>query len=102
MRNNHVPAQFTIAPNTYMYDVAGIYTLGSQPNRTITENCVQHPTRRLCTGPTLVLPIHDEGSSFITVKDNWTEGDKYLKTPTVRVNEWINNGPQVNDEKVIT
>ena len=39
----------------------------------------------------------DEGSSFITVRDNWTEADKFLKNANGPGNVWENNGPTVND-----
>lgn len=39
----------------------------------------------------------DEGSSFITVRDNWTEADKFLKNANGPGNVWENNGPMVND-----
>ena len=35
----------------------------------------------------------DEGSSFITVRDNWTEADKFLKNANGPGNVWENNGP---------
>ena len=38
----------------------------------------------------------DEGSSFITVRDNWTEGEKYLQNANGPGNVWENNGPQVD------
>ena len=99
MRNNRVHANLIHHYAKHMYDVAGIYTLGSQPKSYVTENCVHSIYK-----PGYVHdPNHwfylytDEGSSFITVKDNWTEGDKYLKNANGPGNEWINNGPQVND-----
>ena len=42
------------------------------------------------------FPI-SKGSSFITVKDNWTEGEKFLKNANGPGNTWENNGPMVND-----
>lgn len=39
----------------------------------------------------------DEGSSFITVRDNWTEAEKFLKNANGPGNVWENNGPLVND-----
>ena len=38
----------------------------------------------------------DEGSSFITVRDNWTEGEKYLQNANGPGNVWENNGPKVD------
>ena len=39
----------------------------------------------------------DEGSSHITIRNNWTSTEKYLKNATGPGNTWENNGPQVND-----
>jgi len=39
----------------------------------------------------------DEGSSFITLKDNRTDGDKFLKNANGPGNTWENNGAMVND-----
>ena len=81
MRNNRVHANLIHHYAKHMYDVAGIYTLGSQPKSYVTENCVHSIYK-----PGYVHdPNHwfylytDEGSSFITVRDNWTEGEKYLQ-----------------------
>ena len=38
----------------------------------------------------------DEVSSFITVRDNWTEGEKYLQNANGPGNVWENNGPKVD------
>ena len=40
----------------------------------------------------------DEGSSFITVRDNWTEGEKYLQNANGPGNVWENNGPKVDND----
>lgn len=99
MRNNRVHANLIYHYAKHMYDVAGIYTLGAQPKSYVTENCVHSIYK-----PSYVHdPNHwfylytDEGSSFITVRDNWTESDKFLKNANGPGNEWINNGPMVND-----
>lgn len=99
MRNNTVHANLIHHYAKHMYDVAGIYTLGSQPHSFITENCVHSIYK-----PGYVHdPNHwfylytDEGSSFITVRDNWTEADKFLKNANGPGNVWENNGPTVND-----
>jgi hypothetical protein len=39
----------------------------------------------------------DEGSSFITVRDNWCPAEKFLQNATGPGNVWTNNGPQVSD-----
>lgn len=99
MRNNRVHANLIYHYAKHMYDVAGIYTLGSQPHSFITENCVHS----IYTPSYVHDPHHwfylytDEGSSFITVKDNWTESEKYLQNANGPGNVWENNGPAVAD-----
>lgn len=39
----------------------------------------------------------DEGFLFIIVKDNWMEGEKFLKNVNGLGNIWENNGLMVND-----
>lgn len=94
MRNNRVHANLIHHYAKHMYDVAGIYTLGSQPKSYVTENCVHSIYK-----PGYVHdPNHwfylytDEGSSFITVRDNWTEGEKYLQDGTrvyINSDSWL-------------
>lgn len=63
MRNNRVHANLIHHYAKHMYDVAGIYTLGSQPHSRITENCVSdifHPVMH-------TIPII--GSIFTPTKD---------------------------------
>ena len=98
MRNNRVHANLIHHYAKHMYDVAGIYTLGSQPKSYVTENCVHSIYK-----PGYVHdPNHwfylytDEGSSFITVRDNWIEGEKYLQNANGPGNVWENNGPKVD------
>ena len=100
MRNNRVHANLIHHYAKHMYDVAGIYTLGSQPKSYVTENCVHSIYK-----PGYVHdPNHwfylytDEGSSFITVRDNWTEGEKYLQNANGPGNVWENNGPKVDSD----
>ena len=99
MRNSRVHANLIHHYAKHMYDVAGIYTLGSQPKSYVTENCVHSIYK-----PGYVHdPNHwfylytDEGSSFITVRDNWTEGEKYLQNANGPGNVWENNGPKVDN-----
>ena len=98
MRNNRVHANLIHHYAKHMYDVAGIYTLGSQPKSYVTENCVHS----IYKPGDVHDPNHwfylytDEGSSFITVRDNWTEGEKYLQNANGPGNVWENNGPKVD------
>jgi hypothetical protein len=40
----------------------------------------------------------DEGSSYITIKNNWTEKEKYMKNANGPGNAWENNGPMVSEK----
>lgn len=99
MRDNTVRANHIHHYAKHMYDVAGIYTLGSQPGTVISENYIHD----IYSPGYVHIPSHwfylytDEGSSFITVKDNRTEGEKFLQNANGPGNVWKNNGPMVND-----
>ncbi|MDB5148187.1 MAG: right-handed parallel beta-helix repeat-containing protein [Mucilaginibacter sp.] len=81
-----------------MYDVAGIYTLSAQPGSVISNNYVDS----IYKAPYAHDPVHwfylytDEGSSYITIKNNWCPADKFLKNANGPGNVWENNGPQVD------
>ena len=99
MKDNKVHANLIYNYAQHMYDCAGIYTLGNQPGTVIWENVVRDIAK-----PSYVHdPNHwfylytDEGSSNITLKDNWTPEEKYLKNANGPGNTWENNGPQVNE-----
>ena len=85
---------------TRLGDTAGIYTLSAQPGTVISENFI-HDLRM---SPYVPDPGHwfylylDEGSSFITVRDNWCPAEKFLKNANGPGNDWSNNGPQVSDK----
>ena len=91
MRNNRVHANLIHHYAKHMYDVAGIYTLGAQPKTFITENCVHsiyHPS--YVHDPNHWFYLYtDEGSSFITIRNNWTEGDKFLQNANGPGNTWV-------------
>jgi hypothetical protein len=99
MKNNKVHANLIYDYARHNYDCAGIYTLGNQPGTVISENVVRDIAK-----PSYVHdPEHwfylytDEGSSNITVRDNWTPTEKYLQNANGLGNTWMNNGPQVSD-----
>ena len=101
MKDNRVHANLIYDYAQHMYDCAGIYTLGNQPGTMITENVVRDIAK-----PSYVHdPNHwfylytDEGSSNITIRDNWTPEEKYLQNANGPGNVWENNGPQV-DERI--
>ena len=86
----------------HMYDTAGVYTLGAQPHSFVEENVV----RDIYSPGYAHDPNHwfylytDEGSSFITVRNNWTPSEKFLKNANGPGNTWENNGPEVADSIV--
>ena len=99
MKNNKVHANLIYNYAQHTYDCAGIYTLGNQPGTVISENVVRDIAK-----PSYVHdPNHwfylytDEGSSNITLRDNWTPSDKFLQNACGPGNVWENNGPQVSD-----
>jgi len=100
MHNNRIYANYIHRYAAHMYDCAGIYTLGNQPGTVISENVVDSILK-----PSYVHdPEHwfylytDEGSANITLKDNWTPAEKFLKNACGPNNVWENNGPQVMQE----
>ncbi len=99
MRNNKVFANKIHHFGKQNYDCAGIYTLSAQPGSLISENYIDS----IYKAPYAHLPSHwfylytDEGSSHITIKDNWTATQKYLQNNNGPGNQWINNGPQVGE-----
>ena len=100
MKNNKVHANLIYHYAQHMYDCAGIYTLGNQPGTMISENVVRDIAK-----PSYVHdPNHwfylytDEGSSNITLRDNWTPEEKFLKNANGPGNVWENNGPQVSED----
>lgn len=99
MADNVVRGNYIHHYARHMYDTAGIYTLGAQPNTIIEENVVDS-----IYSPSYVHdPEHwfylytDEGSSGITLRHNWTPSEKYLKNAVGPNNVWEDNGPQVNN-----
>lgn len=98
MRNNRVANNLIHHYARHMYDVAGIYTLGAQPKTLITGNCVHSIySPGYAHDPEHWFYLYtDEGSSFITVRDNWTESMKFLKNANGPCNVWENNGPEVD------
>ncbi|WP_316829888.1 L-rhamnose mutarotase [Pedobacter aquatilis] len=99
MKNNTINGNKIHHYGKHMYDVAGIYTLSAQPASFITENVVDS----IYKAPFAHLPEHwfylytDEGSSYFTIKNNWTPSQKYLQNANGPDNLWENNGPGVAD-----
>ena len=99
MRNNRIISNKIHHYGKHNYDCAGIYTLSAQPGTLIADNYIDSIYR----APYAHLPSHwfylytDEGSSNMTIENNWTPTTKYLQNANGPGNTWSNNGPQVND-----
>jgi hypothetical protein len=100
MSNNRIYANKINHYAKHMYDVAGVYTLSAQAGTVISENYVDS----IYKAPYAHDPVHwfylylDEGSSNITVKDNWCPAEKFLKNANGPGNVWENNGPKVSEQ----
>ncbi len=100
MSNNLIFANRVHHVGQRLGDLGGIYTLSVQPDTVIAENFISD----MQPSPYVPDPNHwfylylDEGSSFITVRDNWCPSEKFLKNANGPGNEWSNNGPQVSDK----
>ena len=98
MRDNRVVGNKITHYAKHMYDVAGIYTLSAQPGTLIANNSIDS----IYNAPYAHDPDHwfylytDEGSSFITVRDNWCPSQKFLQNANGPGNYWMNNGPGVD------
>ena len=96
MKNNLVIGNKIHHYGKHNYDCSGIYTLSAQPGTLIRDNYIDS----IYKAPYAHLPSHwfyiytDEGSSGITVKNNWTPSQKYLQNANGPGNEWANNGPE--------
>ncbi|HYG22050.1 MAG TPA: hypothetical protein VEH04_04645 [Verrucomicrobiae bacterium] len=99
MRDNRIVANHIHKVATRMCDTAGIYTLSPQPGTLIASNHVHSITM----SPYVSDPSHwfylylDEGSSHITVRDNWCPEERFLKNANGPGNVWDNNGPMVSE-----
>jgi hypothetical protein len=100
MKNNRIHANYIHHYARHNYDVAGIYTLSAQSKSEITENrieAVYHPS--YAHDPNHWFYIYtDEGSSFITIKDNWCPAEKFMQNTNGPGNSWENNGPMVSEK----
>jgi hypothetical protein len=99
MRNNHIYANKVHHYAKHMYDVGGLYTLSAMPGTVIEGNYIDS----IYKAPYAHDPKHwfyyylDEGSSYITIKNNWSPSEKVMRNSNGPGNTWENNGPQVAD-----
>ena len=100
MRKNQVHANRLEQISTRLCDDAAIYTLSAQPGTLVDENYIG----LIKMSPYVDRPDHwfylytDEGSSFITVRDNWCPEAKFLQNANGPGNVWENNGPNVSEK----
>jgi hypothetical protein len=98
MRDNKITANRIHHYGKHCYDVAAIYTLSAQPGTLISENYIDS----IYKAPYAHIPSHwfylytDEGSSDMTVRNNWCPSSKFLQNANGPGNTWENNGPQVS------
>lgn len=100
MRDNLVIGNHVHHVATRMCDTAGIYTLSAQPGTRICRNAIHD----IHMSPYVFNPEHwfyiylDEGSSYITVQDNWCPEPRFFSNAVGPGNVWTNNGPTVAGE----
>jgi hypothetical protein len=97
MSNNTIRANKVHHYAKHMYDVSGIYTLSAQPGSVIDSNYIDDIYKvSYAHDPEHWFYLYtDEGSSCITIKNNWCPAEKFLKNANGPGNVWENNGPQV-------
>jgi hypothetical protein len=97
MRNNRVHGNQLHHYATRLCDTAGVYTLSAQPGTVVDENWIHGVTM----SPYVDRPEHwfylytDEGSAYLTVRDNALEADRVFKNANGPNNVWERNGPEV-------
>lgn len=100
LRDNFIIANHVHHVGQRLGDLGGIYTLSAQPGTVIADNSIHD----ISPNPFVPDPQHwfylylDEGSSFITVSNNWCPAEKFLKNANGPGNVWSNNGPQVSEQ----
>jgi len=98
MRDNFIHANHVHHVATRLGDTGGIYTLSAQPGTVVSENSIHD----IVMSQYVPDPEHwfylylDEGSSFITVRDNWCPAERFMKNANGPGTRWQNNGPKVS------
>jgi len=98
MRNNTIRQNLVHDFGKHNYSCGGIYTLSAQPGTTITENCIYGvPSIDYAHDTTDYRIYLDEASSYMVVKNNWTDKARFGFNQTGLI-QFENNGPQVSKE----
>ncbi|HTR42855.1 MAG TPA: right-handed parallel beta-helix repeat-containing protein [Pseudomonadales bacterium] len=98
MRSNLIFANHVFRVGQRLGDLGGIYALSAQPGTVIAENVVDEmkPSQYVPDPEHWFYIYLDEGSSFITVRDNWCPLERFLRNANGPGYVWTNNGPQVS------
>jgi hypothetical protein len=97
-RDNRVHANRITRFGRILYDFGGIYHLSASPGTRITENAIGDVVlNSYAEKPHWGHLYLDEGSSYLTVRDNWTATDQRLFNTKGFGVTWDNNGPVVPD-----
>lgn len=100
LRDNLVHANLIRHAISHLCDAAGVYTLSAQPGTVVSENVVEPVT----ISPYVDRPEHwfyyytDEGSSYLTVRDNWCPAEKFLNNANGPEVTFTGNGPTVSEQ----
>jgi hypothetical protein len=98
LKDNHIRANHIHHVGLRMCDLAGIYSLSAQPGTVISENAIHD----IHLKPYVHRPEHwyyvylDQGSAYVTVRDNWSPEDKNNENDPFVKNKFQNNGPKVS------
>jgi hypothetical protein len=97
MRNNKIHANHIHNVVQRLADAGGIYTLSPQPNTVISENYIHDisPGQWAHNRGLWFYVYLDEGSNFMTIRDNWCTEEKFSKHENGPNNKWDRNGPTV-------
>lgn len=102
MKNNHIRGNHIHNFSNQMRDSGAIYTLSSQPNSSIEDNCIEDVGDPLLN-PQMWDMRHaqfdlylDEGSDYFSVRNNWCERGEYSKNQNGSHNSWGTNGNTVS------
>lgn len=99
LRDNFIFANHIHHVGKILNDLGGVYTLSAQPGTVVAENAVHD----IEPSPFVPDPKHwfylyaDEGSSFMTFRDNWCPSEKFLRNANGPGNVRTNNGPAVSE-----
>jgi hypothetical protein len=96
MRNNTIHANHIHNVMQRLADAGCIYTLSVQPNTVISENFMHDINPGQWAHSTGLFYIYlDEGSNFMTVRDNWCADGRFATNQNGPNNKWDRNGPTV-------